>query len=502
MAAKLTLGVDFGGSSSKATLLREDGRVIAHSTREYPSYHPFPGWYEQDADELYEALLFNIRAILRDSGADPADICAVALDAATHMAVLCDENDRPVRKFIHWSDSRSTDQAARLRRQNGALLEAHAFNAVSSAWTIAQLQWLRDNEPEILEKTRRIYFAKDYLRSRLTGDFCTDSIEIMGALLADDTTAAWSPELCALVGLDVSMLPEIKAPDAIAGTVTPEAAALTGLRAGTPVIVGTTDTVMEIYASGAVAPGDTTIKLATAGRICPITTGPLDGRHFYNYRHVVPGLWYPGTTTRTCAASFKWFKNTFCQLEAREAQENGESVYTVLDREAALVPPGSGDLFFHPWLQGEISPYNNDCLRASFTGVGINHGKSHFIRAVMEGVAYSMRDCMELIRAERVPVEQLRVIGGGARSELWRQILSDVLDRELCSTVENDSSLGSAMLAGTAVGMFDGHADSVAKCVRRSGMTRPDPARREIYERGYERYREISRAMLGLYEEP
>lgn len=499
MAAKMMLGIDFGGSSSKATLLREDGTIVATSSKEYPSFHPHPGWYEQDADALFDALIYNVHSVIKQAGSN--DICAVSLDAATHMAVLCDENDRPVRRFIHWSDSRSTAQADAIRKQYGELLSKHTCNTVSSAWTLAQLLWLRENEPDVLERTKRIYFVKDYLRSRLTGDFFTDSIEIMGSLLSDDWIDGWSPALCSIVGIDPSMLPVVKAPTDIAGTVTAEASALTGLRPGTPVLVGTTDTVMEVFSSGAIEPGAATIKLATAGRICPITTGPLDGRKFYNYRHIIPGLWYPGTATRTCAASFKWFRDTFCLAESEKARQTGENVYALLDREAALVPPGCDGLTFIPWLQGEIAPYFNDSLLASFTGVSIHHGKSAFCRCVMEGVAYSMRDCMELIRGTGVSVEQLRMLGGGAKSALWRQILSDVLNMDLVTIAENDSSLGSAMLAGTVVGVFGSYSDSVQKCVRQSGITSPKPENVEIYETCFSRYKKTCQALIGIYNE-
>lgn len=497
---KNTLGIDFGGSSCKVTLLREDGEIISTESREYPSYHPYPGWYEQDADELFDTFVNTVRACLSKTDININNICAIAFDAATHMAVLCDENDIPVRKFIHWSDSRSTKQAEYLEEHFSEVLKRHTYNRVSSAWTLAQLLWIRENEPDVYDKTKKIYFAKDYIRSRITGDFLTDNIEVMGALLADDSTGKWCEELCAIAGIDISMLPEIKKPDDIAGYVTEAAAELTGLAAGTPVIVGTTDTVMEIYAAGAIEKGAATIKLATAGRICPITDNPIFDKQFYNYRHIMPGLWYPGTTTRTCAASYKWFRDTFCASELSQADKSGESVYEIMNKEAEKCPAGSDGLFFHPYLQGEIAPYHSDSLRASFTGIGINHGKGHFTRAVMEGVAYSMRDCMEVIKTNHVPIDQLRVIGGGAKGRLWRQILSDVLDMELLSTVNNDSSLGSAMLAGVAAGVFSSLGNSADKCVKIADIVYPNEKNVEIYSRGFATYQKICTAMLPLYK--
>ena len=501
MGEKLTLGVDLGGSSSKATLLNAQGRVLATAVEEYPSYSPMPGWMEQDADDLYEAVVKNIRRCIEQAGIDSADIAALCIDAATHMAVLCDENDRPLRRFIHWADARSGEQTRFLKANYAELLHRHSVNSVSPAWSLPQLMWLIEHEPEVIEKTRRVYFAKDYVRHRLTGDFCTDRIEAMGAMLCDDFSGEWVPELCALAGLDLSMMPPLRDPMDLAGTVLEEPALACGLKPGTPVIVGTTDTALEVYASGAVMKGCATVKLATAGRICPITEGPIPSHQFFNYRHVIPGLWYPGTGTRSCAASYKWYRDVFGEAEQIKAAEQGTSPYEILNRAAEQVPPGSEGLFFHPYLLGEMTPYYDDQLRASFTGIGMHHGKGHFSRAVMEGVCYSMRDCLEEIKKQNISIEQYRVIGGGAKGKLWRQILADVLNMELTTTKDNDSSLGAAMLAGVAAGLFADFRESVDKCVTIADVVRPIEANVEIYERGFAHYRLIQQAMAGVYHQ-
>lgn len=499
MPDKMTLGVDLGGSSSKATLINAKGEVLATASKEYPSYSPKPGWLEQNADDLYDAVICNIRQCISSAGIDSTDIAAVAVDAATHMAVLCDENSKPLRRFIHWSDSRCSEQVKFLKANYAELLKANSVNSVSPAWSLPQLMWLKEHEPEVIEKTRKVYFAKDYVRHRLTGDFCTDYIEAMGAMLNNDHTGEWVPELCELAGLDVSMLPEVKDPMDIAGYITPDAAAASGLKVGTPVIVGTTDTALEVYASGAVAKGCATVKLATAGRICPITDSAIPSHQFFNYKHVIPGLWYPGTGTRSCAASYKWYRDVFGEAEELKAKELGTSTYEILNRAAEQVPPGSENLYFHPYLLGEMTPYYDDQLRASFTGVGMHHGKGHFSRAVMEGISYSMRDCLEEIKKQNIVVNEYRIIGGGAKGKLWRQILADVLNMELTSTKDNDSSLGSAMLAGVAVGMFSDFKESVDKCVTVADVVTPIASNVEIYERGFENYRLIQKAMAEVY---
>lgn len=499
MPNKYTLGVDFGGSSSKATLLSDAGKVIATSTKEYPSYFPFPNWYEQNADELYEAFLYNARACLEKSCINPAEIVAISLDAATHMAVFCDKNGRPIRNFIHWSDSRSGKQVKYLRDNFSPILAEHTVNSVSPLWTLPQILWLNENEPHVLKQTKRIFFVKDYIRYLITGDFCTDFIEAMGSMLADDYRSLWCTELCEIAQVDINTLPPIRNPLDIAGYVNSTTAALTGLKEGTPVIVGSTDTVMEVYASGAISEGTATIKLATAGRICPVTSSYIPNPQLLNYRHIIPGKWYPGTGTRSCAASYKWYRDVFGQIEALTGEKLGTSAYEVLNRGAEQVPAGSEGLFFHPYLMGEMTPYYDDALCASFTGVKRNHTKGHFTRAVMEGVSFSMRDCLEEIKAQNIPIDQYRLIGGGAKGNLWCQILSDVLAMPLTCTLDNDSSLGSAMLAGVAAGMFNSFQESVDKCVVVSKHITPIEDNVTIYEKNYQQYRDIAGSLSEIY---
>lgn len=501
MGRRMVIGVDFGGSSSKATLLDESGAVVATATREYPSYYPQPGWVEQDPDDYYRAFLGNVRELMEDHGVRGDEIAAIALDAATHMAVLLDEDGKPVRNMIHWSDRRSGSQAEELKREAGELIRQHCCNTLGAAWTLPQLIWLREHEPEALRRTKRICFAKDYVRSRITGDFCTDHIEAMGALLADDRTEQWQADLCALAGLRVEQLPEIRRPQELAGTVNAETAAACGLTAGTPVLVGTTDTVLEVYASGVIAENSATVKLATAGRICPITRGPIPSHQFFNYKHLVPGLWYPGTGTRSCAASYTWYRNVFGDGEQLRAKELGKSAYQMLNDAAEQVDCGCGGLFFHPYLLGEMTPYYDDRLRASFTGVAMHHTKGHFSRAVMEGVAYSMKDCALEIEKAGVPLGDCRLIGGGAKGRLWRQIMADVLNRPLIYTESNDSSLGAAMLAGTVMGLFSDYEDSIAKCVRITEVVQPDPEHIPVYEKGFRIYRAMQQALAEVYHQ-
>ena len=484
---KYLLGVDFGGSSSKASLLREDGAVVATASKEYPTYYPQNGWAEQDPQDSYQALVENVRAILKTTNIDPQDVAALALDAATHTAVLLDAQDKPVRRAIYWTDARAGEQAARLKNSMGERIMRECYNSVSSLWTLPQLMWLREHEPQTLQNTKKVLAMKDYVRYRLTGDYVTDNIEAMGFLLLDAKRNCWSETLCEMAGIDPRIMPPLTEPTQALSPLTRQAQADTGLTAKTVVIAGATDTAMEVYAAGAVRVGQATVKLATAGRICAVTDNAVVDPRLVTYRHVVKGLWYPGTATKSCAASNRWYRDTF-------GGEFGE-----MSEKAAAVARGCEGLFFHPYLQGEITPYLDDKLRASFTGATGFHTKAHFNRAVLEGVGYSMKDCYETLASMHIAPQMAVAIGGGMKSPIWRQIIADMLNIPLTTVKNVDSSLGSAMLAGVAVGVFRDHDDAVKRCVLEEGVTMPDPEGAAFYHKRFALYQEIARALTPIY---
>lgn len=485
---KYVLGIDFGGGSSKATLLSETGEVAAVCGFEYPTRYPKPGYVEQDPADWYRATAENIRGVIEKSGIDPNNIVMIAPDAATHTAVLLDQNGEVIRPAVYWTDTRSIDQCAYLKSRFGEEIFDKTLHLPDTIWTLPQLMWLRENEPELFAKTKTVLFAKDYVRYRLTGVLCTDFIEAEGSMLFDYTSMDWSKRLCEMGNIPFELLPELRKPTDIVGGVTPQAARETGLVAGTPVICGTTDTVMEVFAAGAVKPGEMTVKLATAGRICVVTDRPYAGKHFINYSHVAEGLWYPGTATKSCASSYRWYRDTF-----------GET-YAELDKAAEEVPAGCEGLLFHPYLNGELTPYADPLLCGSFTGLRAGHTKAHFSRAVLEGVALSLLDCKKELERAGIPISSAAtIIGGGSHSSLWRQITADVLGMELRQTENSDSSFGSAMLAGVAAGAFRDLSDALERCSKTLSVTTPDPARTREYAALYECYRQIHDALAPVY---
>ncbi len=486
---KYLLGIDFGGGSSKATLIDTTGKIIAESIAEYPTLYPENGACEQRAEDWICALKLNIKTLREKSGIDTKDILCIALDSATHTSVLCDENFLPIRPAIHWTDSRSRKQAEYLKQNFGEQIFALAYHRPDTIWTLPEIMWVRDNEPDNFKKIRHIMFEKDYIRYYLTEVFCTDYIEAQGSMLFDCNKNEWSKYLCDLGNIDISYLPPIVKPTDIIGSVTEKAAKETGLTVKTPVICGTTDTCMEVFASGAVVKNDVTVKLATAGRICVITDKAYPNKHFVNYAHIADGLWYPGTATKAAASSYRWYRDTF----------GGE--YKELDKGAEEVAIGCDGLIFHPYINGELTPYADPMLCGSFTGVRATHEKKHFTRAVLEGVCYSLLDSKFALDSIGIEYNKTAtLIGGGAKGKLWKQMTADVLGITLKTTESSDSSFGSAMLAGIAMGVFTSPEDAVLKCVKETDIIVPNPENTEKYRKVYEEYKKIHDALAPIYD--
>ena len=485
---KYLLGIDFGGGASKATLLSEDGVICATNTTEYVTYYPKPGYAEQNPDDWVKATCANIKGVLKKSKVAPGEICAVSLDAATHTAVIMDENFHIIRPAIYWTDTRSTEEVSYLKENYSEIIESQVLHKADTIWSLPELLWIKNHEPENWAKTRKILFAKDYVRHQLTGDYVTDYIEAEGSMMFDINTMQWSRELCGILGIDTEMMPQIVKPTDIVGKITKQASELTGLCEGTPVLCGTTDTVMEVFASGAVSKGQMTLKLATAGRICVVTDKPYPDVNLINYSHIIDGMFYPGTATKSCAASYRWFRDTF-----------GED-YAELDRQAESVSIGADGLIFHPYLNGELTPYANPKLCADFVGVRASHTKAHFTRAVLEGVTMSMLDCKMAL--ENLNIEHqdcAAIIGGGGKSLLWRQMVSDALGLKLVEMKYADSSFGSAMLAGVAAGIFECAEQAVKKCNRIVSDTLPNTENTLKYKEVFKKYKAIQKALEPIY---
>ncbi len=482
------LGVDFGGGSSKATLIDDKGVIIATATSEYSTFYGDGGKAEQNPLDWYEVACKNIKTVI--NGIDASKVACLCFDAATHTAVLMDECGAPVCNSVYWTDTRSVKEKEYLAKHYGEELFEKCKHNVDTIWSLPEIFFVKNNYPKTFEKVKKITFAKDFVRGKFTGDFVTDYIEAQGSMLFDFDKRVWDSKLLGILGLTKEYMPKIVNPLDYVGNVTEKAAFDCGLTTATKVICGATDTVMEVFAAGGVKSGDTTLKLATAGRICVVSNEYFPDKNIINYAHLKDGLYYPGSATKSCAASLRWFRDTF----------GGE--YRDFDEMAEKISVGAEGLTFHPYLTGELTPYANPSLRGCFMGIGAEHTKAHFVRAVLEGVALSLLDCTNYLKEKGVKLgDTVYAIGGGSKSKLWRQIVADALDMKLITTECNDSSFGSAMCAGIASKAFKDFDDAVKICSKRTGETLPNKENTVKYREIFKRYKKISGFLTELYDE-
>jgi xylulokinase len=489
----LLVGIDLGAGSLKISIIKVDGSLVSEASAPVATSSLHPGWSEQNPEDWWIAACDALRRGLKASGRPTSDIAAISFSAGAHTQVLEDADGRVIRPAILWNDQRSRDETQLLRDKADARILEIGANRANPTWTLPQMLWLRTHEPDAFARVKRLYVAKDWLRAQFTGTWETDTIDALGTLMLDAQTAEWSKELCEMIGWPMATLPPIVKPSAVVGKVTAKAAQATGLAEGTPVVCGTSDTAAETFGAGMVREGMGVVKLATAATVNVLSPKPRPDFSLINYYHVVPDHWYVIAATNSCASAHKWLRDTFFRREG----EDGSAVFDAMDARAAAVQPGSEGLFFHPYLNGERSPYWDPLLRADFVGAGFNHGSGHFVRALYEGVAYSLRDCLEVMKSKGLGFSTARLTGGGARSALWRQIVADVLNITVELPAVADASFGAALLAGVGIGVFKDER-AAADVVRIVSRAVPDPARAAVYDRGFPIYREIQAALAPI----
>jgi xylulokinase len=480
------IGIDVGSSDCKVMILTRGGRIVASSRQPIAIQYPQLNWAEQDPEDWYRAACRATRLALEDGNIAPESVIGMSICGPAHNAALLGADDQPIYPVIHWSDLRSATQAGRLSQQHGERIFQITYCAVNPAWTLAQLMWLKENEVDAWSRLRRVLVTKDYVRYRFTGQYQTDIYDAIGTQLYDVAGGCWSDELCALLELDPAMLPSLAPAQTISGALLPDAAADCGLLAGIPVAVGSGDSVVEAFSIGATHPGACIVKIGTAANVNLVTSIPRPSRQSITYRHVVDDTWFTITATNSGASTMRWFRDTFCRLEVEQANREGISVYELIDRLADGAPPGANGLLFHPYLNGERTPYWNPHLRGDFVGISAQHNAHHFARAILEGVAFSLKDCLQVVQNLGEPLKKFYLVGGGAKSKLWRQVICDVLGVPLVKPSVEDAALGAALLAGVAVGVScDWESDEETLY--------PDDATRQLYDDTFAVYRDIAR---------
>ncbi len=492
-SGRVTLGIDLGAGSLKAALVDETGETLGEAAAPIATASPQPGWSEQDPAGWWAALCTAVPNVTQKAGISAEQIAAVGLSGGAHIAVLEDAAGQVIRPAIMWNDQRSAAEAEELHARAGDMIIEKGLNRANPTWTLCQLAWLQKHEAAAIERTARLYVSKDWLRSRLTGDWCTDYSDALGALMSDAESRAWSPELCALIGWDMERLPPVREPSDVAGTVHAAAAAATGLREGTPVVVGSNDTTVELYGAGAIEAGQGAIKLATAGVVFLTTGKPEVHPPVSCYPHIMAGQWYMASGINACATAHRWVRDTFFS----DLPE--ETAFAEMDRLAAEVPPGCDGLIFHPYLMGERAPHWDPKLRGDFIGLTLAHNRAHFARACYEGIAFALNDVLQTAKTlSGATFGDMRLLGGGARSATWRQIIADVTGLTVKVPANGDASFGAALVAAVGAGIFASPEEAIERCVRIREENTPDPDHHAAYVKRFALYDQARRGLTDI----
>lgn len=486
------LGSDIGTGSCKTVLLDETGSVVAAAGAEYPTAHPHPGWAEQNPVDWYAAFCQTTRQVLAASSVAPPAIKAVCIVGVTHNPVLLDRDEKVLRPAIHFWDQRSQHQVRKIKERWGNSVRERALNEVSTLWTWPQLFWLRQHEPDVWQRMATILFPKDYVRHRLAPSLLTDTIDPAGTLLYDPRVNEWIEPFIRDLGLPLSALPAIQPATEVAGHVCRRGASDTGLRQGTPVLTGTTDTAAELVGSGALKDRQAVVKLASVGRIMIVMDKPLDDPHSLNYPHFYDGLWYPGSVTKYGAGAYRWAREAFWP------DLKGVDVYKQMDTAVKSIPPGSGGILFHPHLSGEYAPNWDPRLRASFVGLTVDHTRVHITRAILEGVAFQIRSALAQLKSAGGFFDDIRLIGGGANSPLWSQIMADVLGHSLLVPSERSAAYGAGLLAGIGVGLFPSDPDLLGQNIRIERHLEVNTERQKIYKQHYKLFQKADKVLTKI----
>jgi xylulokinase len=451
-----------------------------------------PGWAEQDPEDWWRAAQEAIRSALAATPEPKEPIAAIALTGQMHGAVMLDENGAVLRPSLIWCDTRTQPECDWLTERIGydRLIELTCNPALPN-FTLTKLLWVKKHEPETFTKIAHIMCPKDYVRYRLTGEFAIDVQEASGTLLLDVTHRCWSREVAEAAGIKESWLPRVFESPEICARISAEAAGLTGLKAGTPVAAGAGDQGAGAVGMGILQPGSVSATIGTSGVVFAATAKPTKdpkGR-LHTFCHAVPGLWHVMGVTQSAGLSLSWLKETFF----------GGQSYDALNEAAAKIPAGSEGLEWAPYLLGERTPHLDPKVRAAFAGIGAGHTAPHFVRAVLEGVAYSLEDTFTLFAELGIPVSGIRVGGGGARGALWRRIQAGIYGHAVeVLTAEEGGAFGCALMAGVGAGHWANLDEACAQAIEVAQRVEPDPADVAAYKSGYAEWRKLYPALKTL----
>ncbi len=451
-----TIGVDIGTSGTKSLLIDPDGNILAESSASYGVAMPKPLWTEQDPEDWWNATVKTVRAVIKQARVKPPEVKAIGLSGQMHGSVFLDKSGKVIRPALLWNDQRTAAECEEITALAGGRDELIRMvaNPALTGFTAPKILWLRNNEPKRFERLKHVLLPKDDVRRRLTGELATDVSDASGMLLLDVKNRCWSDELLGKLQLDKSLLGTVYESEQVTGSLTKDAAERLGLTTDCVVVGGAGDCAAGAVGNGIVRKGILTASLGTSGVMfvhCDQPQYDQQGR-LHTFCHAVHGKWHMMGVTLSAAGSLQWFVENVC---VELATRRGADPYQTINAEAAAVPPGSEGLLFTPYLAGERTPHADPHARGCFVGLTSKHQRGHLARAVMEGVAMSLRESLEIIKGLDVPVREMRLSGGGAKSQLWKQIFADVMDQAACTiNAEQGPAYGVALLAAVGSGQF------------------------------------------------
>ncbi|HEU4743390.1 MAG TPA: xylulokinase [Meiothermus sp.] len=504
------IGLDIGTSGCKGLLVSLEGQVLASQSAEYPLLTPRPGWSEQEPEAWWEASAEVLKRLVGQAEELGLEILALGLTGQMHGSVFVDAQGKSIRPALLWNDARTAAECQEIEERVGPYrLREIAGNPALAGFQAPKILWLRKNEPEAYARVRQVLLPKDFIRYRLTGGFATDASDAAGTLLLDLARRDYSPEILGALEIPLDWLPKVYEGPEITGHLSREAARLTRLPQGLPVIAGGGDNAAAAVGSGVVREGTASVSVGTSGVIFAHSDHPrIDPEGaLHAFCHAVPGKYHLMGVILSAGGSLRWYRDTLAGEEVAAAQGAGRDPYELLMDQAAQIPPGAEGLYFLPYLTGERTPHMDPHARGAWVGLSLAHRKGHLVRAILEGVSFALKDSLVRIEALGVHPEALlsasavalRTVGGGMRSPLWREIIAATLEAPLQGLeVEEGPAFGAALLAGVGAGAYRDVDEAVAKAVRlKSQTTLPDPGLAQTYQGLYRQYTRLYPALKG-----
>ncbi|ODA36747.1 xylulokinase [Planctopirus hydrillae] len=500
------LGIDIGTSGTKTIVMRADGEILGSATVEYPLSSPKPGWSEQDPEDWWNAVVESTKKAIKSAKIKADEISGIGLSGQMHGSVFLDKSSEVLRPAILWNDQRTAAECLDIEKKAGGrekLIEMVA-NPALTGFTAPKIMWVKKNEPKIFDKTAQILLPKDYIRFRLTGTYATEVSDASGTLLLDVSQRVWCKPLLDKLDIPLSLLPKMHESEEVTGTVSAIAAKQLGLKAGIAVVGGAGDQAAGAVGNGIVKRGVISATMGTSGVVFAHSDEmQLDPQgRVHTFCHAVKGKWHVMGCVLSAGGSLQWYRNTLGLVEVADARRLKTDPYNLITEQAAEAPAGCEGLFFLPYLTGERTPHADPLARGAWVGLTIRHGRAHLIRAVMEGATYAMRDCLEIINELKIPIREIRVSGGGARSQFWRQMQADVYGRRVVTiNAEEGPAYGVALLAAAGTGEYKSVVEACTATIRVNGATDPNSEAKRVYNKSYPMFGKLYRSLKPDFPE-